>query len=47
MILSNVLLYFEEGEWPEWFWQIKWFIILACVGIAFIPIAILLNLLKP
>jgi hypothetical protein len=41
-MLSNVLLYFEENQWAEWRWQLKAFIQLACVGIAFLPIVILL-----
>ena len=42
IMLSNVLLYFEENQWAEWRWQLKAFIQLACVGIAFLPIVILL-----
>ena len=47
LMISNVWLYFEENQWPEWRWQIRIFIALACVGIAFLPIVFLLNFLKP
>ncbi len=47
IMLSNVWLYFEERQWPEWKWQIKIFTVMACVGIAFLPIVFLLNFLRP
>jgi hypothetical protein len=47
IFLANVWDRFKEGEWWEWYVQGYFFARLALMGLAFMPIVILLNYLRP